>query len=178
MPISSAFPTRSWCRRSICSAGCWRSCALRRPWPSWHQCASSSGYPKPSRLTSAGCSAAARSRLRRGNLAGAGHPISIYDRCGPAHLAASVLGRSEPCRVINGVAERQRGDHAHAGHAHESPCRIVGLRFIANALVEGRLSLLDLLVHREEAFDNGSQCVLLEQAAHMAAELSADCARE
>jgi hypothetical protein len=60
------------------------------------------------------------------------------------------------------VAERQRRHHTYAGHAHQSPCRFVGLRFIADALIEGRLLLLDLLVHRKQAIDDRPQHVLIE----------------
>ena len=38
--------------------------------------------------------------------------------------------------------------------------------------------LLDLLVHRKQALDDRAQHVLVEQAPHMVAELSADRARE
>ena len=76
------------------------------------------------------------------------------------------------------MAERQRGYYADAGHAHKSPCRFVCLCFLADALIEGSLLFFNLLVHRKQAFDDRPQHVLIEQPAHMAAELSADRARE
>jgi hypothetical protein len=60
------------------------------------------------------------------------------------------------------------------GHTHQSPCRFVGLCFLADALVEGGLLLLDLLVFCKRAIDDGPQHMLIEQAAHVVAELSAD----
>jgi Tc toxin complex TcA C-terminal TcB-binding domain len=53
------------------------------------------------------------------------------------------------------VTERQCGYHAHAGHAHQSPCRFAGLCFIADALVECGLLLLDLLLYRKQAIEDG-----------------------
>src|SRR6202034_225818 len=70
------------------------------------------------------------------------------------------------------------GHDADAGYAHESPCRFVCLCFLADTLVESGLLLFDLLVHREQAIDDGPQHVLIEQSAYMIAELSADRMRE
>jgi hypothetical protein len=75
------------------------------------------------------------------------------------------------------VAERQRRHHADPGNTHQATCRFISLRFIADALIEGGL-LLDLLVHRKQALDDGTQNVLIEQATYVAAELFADRARE
>src|SRR4051812_10211329 len=72
------------------------------------------------------------------------------------------------------MAERQRGHDADAGHAHKSPCCFVCLCFLAHAPVESGLLLFDLLVHSEQTIDDRPQHVLIEQSAHMVAELTAD----
>jgi len=52
------------------------------------------------------------------------------------------------------------------------------LSFLADAFVEGGLLFLNLFVHRKQALDDGAQHVVVEQAPHMVAELSADRTRE
>jgi hypothetical protein len=54
--------------------------------------------------------------------------------------------------------------------------RVVSSAFasLRTRLSRGGLLLLDLLVHRKQAIDDGPQHVLIEQSAHVVAELSAD----
>ena len=67
------------------------------------------------------------------------------------------------------MTEGQCGDDPYAGHGHQSPRSIISSRFLAHAIVESSLLLLDLLVDGQQSFDNRSQgiCAPIDNSPRM-----------